>query len=280
MSGSEKSDDDLHAGRTNYAQDPTRLHANEKGHSWGDELQDPQGPVLDVSAGDTPAAYAIQAEADTHGIAGISASGFNGIWAKCSAGGGAFKGGTAIKAEGGAFNTGVHASGNPAVRGDGDSDKATGVEGQSDKGDGVSGTSTDGTGVRGTSTTRNGLEGKSTSGNGVAGTSGLGRGGTFSSDRIAQLRLEPHFGAGSEPLPCTGKVGDLLMYSLQSATTPYDPSPQGNAASLYLCVRSSPDDNNAAEEMPAVWVRFQFDGYLTCKDGVPPPLPNHPHGFG
>jgi hypothetical protein len=275
MTGNNQSNDDLVMGRHNQAQDPTHLLANEAGHSWGTDLGEPTGPVL-VDAGDTPATYAIQATNNNQNRAGISASGFNGIVADCSA----FKGGTAITASGGAFCTGVDASGDPGVRGASDTKTGTGVEGQSSEGDGVSGTSTDGTGVRGTSTTGNGLKGESYSGDGVAGTSRLGRGGTFSSDRIAQLRIEPHFGAGSEPLPCTGKVGDLLMYSLQSATTPYDPSPQGNAASLYLCVRSSPEDNNAAEEMPAVWVRFQFDGYLTCKDGVPPPLPNHPHGFG
>ncbi|CDO30684.1 hypothetical protein [Mycolicibacterium porcinum] len=276
MSGSEKSDDNLHAGRTNHAQDPTRLFANEDGHIWGNELQDPQGPVLDVDAGDTGAACAIQAAADQHGIAGISTSGFNGIKATSSA----FNGGRAVWALGGAFNTGVYGSGDPGLRGEGESANGNGVEGQSAEGDGVLGYSADGVGVRGTSQHGGtGLKGDSDSGDGVAGTSRQGRGGTFSSDRIAQLRLEPHFGAGSDPLPCTGKVGDLLMYSLQSATTPYDPSPQGNAASLYLCVRSSPDDNHAAEEQPAIWVRFQFDGYFTCRDGAPPPLPNHPHGF-
>jgi hypothetical protein len=276
MTGNTKSNDDLTMGRHNQAQDPTHLLANQDGHSWGNDLGEPQGPVLDVDAGDTPAAYAIQATANQHGIAGISTSGFNGIKAECSAP----KDGKAVWALGGAFSTGVDASGDPGVRGEGESTNGNGVEGQSNTGDGVFGNSNDGAGVHGKSTTRNGLQGESTSGDAVAGHSGTGRGGTFGSGTIAQLRLEPHFGAGSESLPCVGKVGDLLMYSLQSATTPYDPNPQGNAASLYLCVRSSPDDNNAAKEQPAVWVRFQFDGYITCRDGVPPPLPNHPHGFG
>jgi GlcNAc-PI de-N-acetylase len=38
MSGNDSSDDDLVMGRTNHAQDPTRLHANDDGHSWGDDV--------------------------------------------------------------------------------------------------------------------------------------------------------------------------------------------------------------------------------------------------
>jgi LmbE family N-acetylglucosaminyl deacetylase len=38
MSGNDSSDDDLVMGRTDHAQDPTRLHANDDGHSWGDDV--------------------------------------------------------------------------------------------------------------------------------------------------------------------------------------------------------------------------------------------------
>jgi hypothetical protein len=126
MTGNQKSNDDLTMGRHNQAQDPTHLLANQDGHSWGNDLGEPQGPVLDVDAGDTQAAYAIQATASQHGIAGISTSGFNGIKAECNA-----KGGKAVWALGGALSTGVHGSGDPGVRGDGESKNGNGVEGQS-----------------------------------------------------------------------------------------------------------------------------------------------------
>ena len=52
MSGNDSSDDDLVMGRTNHAQDPTRLFANEVGQTWGDGGGDNDGPVLEVQTGD------------------------------------------------------------------------------------------------------------------------------------------------------------------------------------------------------------------------------------
>jgi hypothetical protein len=51
VSGNDESNDDLVMGRTNHAQDPTRLIADSNGHDWGSEVGDEGGPVVYVSTG-------------------------------------------------------------------------------------------------------------------------------------------------------------------------------------------------------------------------------------
>jgi hypothetical protein len=114
----------------------------------------------------------------------------------------------------------------------------------------------------------------------VVGSSERGRGGEFSSTAAAQLHLTPRwFGAG-ERFPCAGQAGDLLMCSPLADVNERDPDPEGKA-SLWVCIRSSEGDvDPGGDGIPAVWARVQFDIVHTCREGVPPPPPDHPHGIG
>jgi hypothetical protein len=110
-----------------------------------------------------------------------------------------------------------------------------GVHGEAiDYGAGVRGDSKSGVGVQGYCEEQRGVAGHSDYGVGVNGTSFHGRGGVFSSDAQAQLRLLPSLGRITNPqfppnLPRDGEVGDLIAI--------LDDFGQ---ASLWFCVRVAP----------------------------------------
>jgi hypothetical protein len=91
-------------GRTNHAQDPTRLLANEDGHSGGDDVGDTPEPVLDVSTGETPTMYAIHATANGNHPAIWANKLWTGIVAECEV---ADPNGKAIQGLAGTPGTGV-----------------------------------------------------------------------------------------------------------------------------------------------------------------------------
>ena len=298
MSGSKKSDQDLAAGRNNWAQDTTSLLANEDEQRWGDGLGEPRdvhnrGPVFEVRTGDMArpggglrAETAIEATGVGTGVVGTGGEhGVVGSLSETSTDGSGVHGENGPKG-----GIGVSGLGNPGVRGEANKHDANGVEGIANTGPfappaqldqigaGVFGYSFKANGVVGSSERGRGGEFSSTVGAGVFGHSERGRGGEFSSsDRIAQLQLKPFFGGG--PLPCTGQVGDLLMYSPLPGPDAEDDDPTKRPA-LYLCIKSSANDDNPAEQRSAVWARFQCDLDFTCKDGVPPAPPKPPHGPG
>lgn len=259
MSGNDESNDDLVMGRTNHAQDPTRLFANEDGHPWGEDLGDPGGPVLDVRTGDMQRPggglrcdTAISAAGASYGVFAVGQRA--GVMGQSNDPNGS---GTGVVGESSpAGGIGVQGRGNPGVFGEARDPGANGVEGHSDLGAGV--------------------VGRSSSGDGVVGVGDRGRGAAFSSSTAAQLHLEPRWLGQVQRLPCDGRAGDLLMASLLSDENERDPDPEGKA-SLWVCIRSSEGDMAAGDGIPAVWGRVQFDIVFTCQDGMPAPGPDHPH---
>lgn len=121
-----------------------------------------------------------------------------------------------------------------------------GVFGKSDIGAGVSGVADSGIGVVGASTKGVGVSGVNLSGDpktaraGVEGFAAADRGGVFTSDTVAQLRLVPHqtngVGATPQDAGIAGMAGDLL------ATIDGE-----NTAHLWFCQRAS-------DPGPVVWV--------------------------
>jgi hypothetical protein len=186
VSGNDESDEDLVMGRTNNAQDPTRLIADSNGHDWGSEVDYEGGPVVYVSTGGV-SPVAIEADGTKPGYpfvaqAAIRALGQKvAIHAECTAANGRAVEATA---ENGA---GVFGSGDPGIQGEA--------------------ASKDGAGVVGTST----------EGDGVIGTSDSGRGGSFSS-KNATLR--------AEQTPVHRRAGDMLMFSPLDGPWDVDPDGQ------------------------------------------------------
>jgi hypothetical protein len=240
LSGNDESDEDLVMGRTNRAQDPTRLIADSSEHDWGSDVGDAGGPVVYVSTGGV-APVAIEADGRVPGYPFVDQSAIRAlgqtvaIHAECTAANG--RAVEAIAANG----AGVFGSGDPGIQGEAASEDGAGVLGTSTKGDGV------------------------------IGASESGRGGSFSSRDAAQLHLTPLF--GKNRLPCIGELGDMLMFSPLDGPDDIDPEGQ-RRPSLWLCIKSSVGDN--AEGGTAVWARFQFDITYTCQGGAPPPPPELP----
>ena len=269
MSGNDSSDDDLVMGRTNHAQDPTRLFANEDGQTWGDGVGDNGGPVLDVQTGDMArpggglsADTAINAVGSSVGVVGSGNQA--GVVGSSNAGIG-------VRGDAGpAGGTGVKGTGNPGVRGETKAHGDNAVEGIADTGPGAPPTQLPQIGA--------GVYGHSVAGTGVRGSSERGRGGMFSSDSVAQLHLTPRWHSNLNRLPCSGQAGDLLMCSPLAGEGDRDPNPEGKA-SLWVCIRSSEGDVGVGGDgVPAVWARVQFDIVHTCREGAPPLPPDHSHG--
>ncbi|HEY9106994.1 MAG TPA: hypothetical protein VIN58_09975 [Roseateles sp.] len=127
-------------------------------------------------------------------------------------------------------------------------DIGVGVYGTSEEGKGVFGKVGSGIGVHGVSSKGEGVVGESTIGVGVVGRSNQDRGGTFGSERQAQIRLLPR--RQSTP-PKTGKAGDLLVISVRTPDVYRDHSTL-EAAQLWFCIRGSSSGHNA------VWGKVDF----------------------
>jgi len=255
MSGNNKSNDDLVMGRTNHAQDPTRLIANDKGHSWGKGGGEGDAVVYVSTGGVSP--IAIDADGTNlpplfPDLAAIRARGQQtAILAHCTAANGRA---VDASADNGA---GVYGTGNPGVHGE------ALVDPHSPKDD----------------RKYPGVTGNATAGDGVVGSSGSGRGGVFSSETGAQLNLTPLF--GNHRLPCVGKLGDMLMFSPLAGAWAENEDLERDGQhlpSLWLCIKSSVGEN--ALHGNAVWARFQFDITYTCQDGVVPASPPPPNRGG
>jgi hypothetical protein len=117
----------------------------------------------------------------------------------------------------------------------------TGVAGFSEVGFGVSGASSRQAGVVGTSDGGPGVLGGSTGGVGVVGNSGTAVGGYFSSERLAQVHLEPHrdpLGSPNGTIP--GRAGDLIVLRTRR---------ESDLVTLWFCRRSG-------NETTAAWVQI------------------------
>lgn len=76
-------------------------------------------------------------------------------------------------------------------------------------------------------------------------------------DPYRRLSIRPNF--NHPPLPCIGKVGDLLVRS-HLPEGEYDDSPAGQT-DVWVCIKASWERDNA----PAIWARLAFDGIARCK---------------